>query len=80
MPEQHPRRLRGGELVERRLTVHARKHPGAISLCGQAAGAGQSTTRRSQVTCGRCLAEIDRRLAERRKSPNRKPKGAADRR
>jgi len=66
MPEQHPRRLRGAELVERRLTVHARKHPGAISLCGQDAGAGQSTTRRSQVTCGRCLAEIDRRLAERR--------------
>jgi len=67
MPEQHPRRLRGGELVERRLTVHARKNPGAISLCGQDAGAGQSTTRRSQVTCGRCLAEIDRRLAQRKK-------------
>ena len=67
MPEQHPRRLRGGELVERRLTVHARKHPGAISLCGQQGGSGQSTTRRSLVTCGRCLAEIDRRLAERRR-------------
>jgi hypothetical protein len=47
--------------------VHARKHPSAISLCGQDAGAGQSTTRRSLVTCSRCLAEIDRRLAERRK-------------
>ena len=66
MPEQHPKRLRGAELVERRLTVHARQHPGAVSLCGQAAGAGQSTTRRSQVTCGRCLAEIERRLAARR--------------
>jgi hypothetical protein len=72
MPEQHPRRLRGAELVERRLTVHARKHPGAISLCGQDAGAGQSTTRRSQVTCGRCLAEIDRRLAERRLAERKK--------
>ena len=69
MPEQHPRRLRGGELVERRLAIHARKHPGAISLCGQEEGAGQSTTRRSQVTCGRCLAEIDRRLAARKKPP-----------
>jgi hypothetical protein len=68
MPEQHPRRLRGGELVEQRLTVHARKHPGAISLCGQDAGAGASTTRRSQVTCGRCLAEIERRLTERNRS------------
>jgi hypothetical protein len=65
MPEQHPRRLRGGELVERRLAiVHARKHPDAISLCGQAAGTGGSTTRRSQVTCGRCLAEIQRRLSD----------------
>jgi hypothetical protein len=63
MPEQPPRRLRGGDLVERRLAVHARKHPGAISLCGQAAGAGASTTRRSLVTCGRCLAEIERRLS-----------------
>jgi hypothetical protein len=71
MPEQHPRRLRGGELVERRLSVHARRHPNAISLCGQDAGAGQSTTRRSQVTCGRCLAEIDRRLAARKKKPPR---------
>ena len=72
MPEQHPRRLRGGELVERRLIVHARKHPGAISLCGQDAGSGGSTTRRSQVTCGRCLAEIERRLAkERKKKPPR---------
>jgi hypothetical protein len=71
MPEQHPRRLRGGDLVERRLTVHARRHPGAISLCGQAPGAGQSTTRRSLVTCGRCLTEIDRRLAERRKKSPR---------
>jgi len=69
MPEQHPRRLRAGELVERRLIVHARKHPDAISLCGQVPGAGQSTTRRSLVTCGRCLAEIDRRLSERRKKP-----------
>jgi hypothetical protein len=69
MPEQHPRRLRGGELVERRLTVHARKHPGAIALCGQDGSAGQSTTRRSLVTCGRCLAEIDRRLTERRRKP-----------
>ena len=67
MPEQHPRRLRGAELVERRLLVHARKHPGAISLCGQEAGAGGSTTRRSLVTCGRCLAEIQRRLAQRKK-------------
>jgi len=67
MPEQHPRRLRGGELVEQRLIVHARKHPGAISLCGKDAGAGASTTRRSEVTCGRCLAEIDRRLAARKK-------------
>jgi hypothetical protein len=66
MPEQHPRRLRGAELVAQRLTVHARKHPGAISLCGKDAGAGTSTTRRSEVTCGRCLAEIDRRLAARR--------------
>lgn len=65
MPEQHPRRLRGGDLVERRLTVHAREHPGAIALCGQGAGAGQSTTRRSEVTCGRCLAEIQRRLTAR---------------
>jgi hypothetical protein len=71
MPEQHPRRLRGGELVERRLTVHARKHPGAISLCGQDAGAGGSTTRRSEVTCGRCLAEIERRLAERNRDRSR---------
>jgi hypothetical protein len=67
MPEQHPRRLRGGELVARRLAVHARKHPGAISLCGQAAGAGGSTTKRSLVTCGRCLAEIERRLRARKK-------------
>ena len=73
MPEQHPRRLRGGELVAQRLQrseraiVHARKHPGAISLCGKDAGAGASTTRRSEVTCGRCLAEIDRRLAARKK-------------
>jgi hypothetical protein len=70
MPEQHPRRLRGAELVEQRLQrsiVHARKHPGAISLCGKDAGSGQSTTRRSLVTCGRCLAEIDRRLKERKK-------------
>jgi len=70
MPEQHPRRLRGGELVERRLTVHARKHPGAIALCGQDPGAGRSTTRRSEVTCGRCLAEIQRRLA----GPQRPPR------
>jgi hypothetical protein len=63
VPEQHPRRLRGGELVERRLTVHARQHPDAVSLCGQGPGSGESTTRRSQVTCGRCLAEIQRRLA-----------------
>ncbi len=67
MPEQHPRRLRGAELVEQRLTVHARKHPGAISLCGKDAGSGASTTRRSQVTCGRCLAEIERRLKERKR-------------
>ena len=67
MPEQHPRRLRGAELVVQRLTVHARKHPGAISLCGKDAGSGESTTRRSQVTCGRCLAEIDRRLKARKR-------------
>jgi len=67
MPTQHPRRLRGAELVEQRLTVHARKHPGAISLCGKDAGSGESTTRRSQVTCGRCLAEIDRRLKARKR-------------
>ena len=47
----------------------ARKHPGAIALCGQDAGAGRSTTRRSEVTCGRCLAEIQRRLAEPRRPP-----------
>jgi hypothetical protein len=67
MPEQHPRRLRGAELVAQRLVVHARKHPGAIALCGKDAGSGESTNRRSKVTCGRCLAEIDRRLRERRR-------------
>jgi len=71
MPEQHPRRLRGAELVARRLIVHARKHPGAISLCGQDAGAGGSTTRRSLVTCGRCLAEIERRLSVPKKRSER---------
>jgi hypothetical protein len=71
MPEQHPRRLRGAELVAHRLAVHARKHPGAISLCGKDAGSGESTTRRSLVTCGRCLAEIERRLKDRKKKPPR---------
>ena len=74
MPEQHPRRLRGGELVEQRLAVHARKHPGAISLCGKDAGSGESTTRRSLVTCGRCLAEIERRLQDRKDRKKKPPR------
>jgi hypothetical protein len=42
--------------------VNARKHPGAISLCGEDPGWGDSTTFRSKVTCKVCLAEIERRL------------------
>jgi hypothetical protein len=60
-PEQHPghdRNYRGP------LIVHARKHPGAISLCGQEPGWGDSTIYRSRVTCKLCLAEIERRLKE----------------
>jgi hypothetical protein len=62
MPEQHPRRLRGAELVERRLTVHARKNAGAISLCGQEPGWGDWSNRRSKVTCKVCLEVIAQRL------------------
>ena len=66
MPEQRPKRLRGAELVERRLqlTVHARRRAGEAALCGDP-GFGESTTQRSQVTCRLCLAEIERRLAAR---------------
>jgi hypothetical protein len=62
-PEQHPGHDR---TYKGKLTVHARKHPGAISLCGQDAGWGDSTTARSRVTCKLCLAEIERRLKESR--------------
>jgi hypothetical protein len=58
----HDRTYRG------KVIVHARKHPGAISLCGHEAGWGGSTTRRSEVTCGACLAEIQRRVASRKRS------------
>src|SRR5204862_5336185 len=63
MPEQHPKRLRGAELVERRLqlSVHARRRPGEAALCGDP-GFGKSTTKRSEVTCKLCVAEIERRL------------------
>ena len=53
-PEQHPGHDR---TYKGKLTVHARKHPGAISLCGQDAGWGDSTTARSKVTCKLCVAE-----------------------
>jgi hypothetical protein len=68
MPEQHPRHLRGAELVEARrapLTIHARKEPGMPALCGDP-GYGESTTKRSKVTCKLCLEVIEKRLAERK--------------
>ena len=68
MPEQHPRRLRGAELIDVRrtpLTVHARKAPGTPALCGDP-GYGESTTKRSNVTCELCLKVIEQRLAERK--------------
>jgi hypothetical protein len=67
VPEQRPRRLRGAELVEHRLTVHARKTAGAISLCGQDPGWGEWSNRRSKVTCKVCLDIIAQRLADRGK-------------
>ena len=58
-PEQHRGHDRGSKVP---LAVHARKHPGAIALCGTEAGWGKSTTRRSEVTCPSCLREIALRL------------------
>jgi hypothetical protein len=46
--------------------VHARKKPGTAALCGDP-GFGDSTTRRSEVTCKLCIEVIEQRLAERRK-------------
>jgi hypothetical protein len=69
MPEQNPRHLRGAEALEamrNQLTVHARKRPGTPARCGDP-GFGESTTRRSEVTCKLCIAAIEQRLAERRK-------------
>jgi hypothetical protein len=70
VPEQNPRRLRGAELLESRrkaLTVHARKEQGTPALCGDP-GYGESTTKRSAVTCKVCLEVIEARLLERRTS------------
>jgi hypothetical protein len=43
------------------LVVHARQAPDTTALCGAEAGEGQSTARRSEVTCGPCCVEIGRR-------------------
>jgi len=53
--------------VERRLSVHARKTAGAISLCGQEPGWGDWSNRRSKITCRVCKQIIEQRLAERSK-------------
>ena len=50
------------------VIIHARKDANSIALCGLRFGFGPFTTSRRSVTCERCIAEIERRLAERRKS------------
>jgi len=46
--------------------IHARRDAKTHTLCGLAPGSGQWTTRRSEVTCSRCVVEIERRLEVRR--------------
>jgi hypothetical protein len=62
-PEQHPGHDRS---YKGKVIVHARKHPGAIALCGLDAGWGESTTSRSRVTCPACAAQVETRLEKRR--------------
>ena len=47
--------------------IHARKRFGLPALCGNVGG--MWTTQRIAVTCAECVAEIERRLAERKTGP-----------
>jgi hypothetical protein len=62
-PEQHRGHSRDytGPVI-----VHARKDVNAVALCGAKPGSPW-TRKRSEVTCVRCLVEVERRLRHQRR-------------
>jgi hypothetical protein len=71
VPEQHPRKLRGAELLEARQRIHARKTADSVALCGAPAGLGQWATKRHAITCPGCAIVADQRIAAREKRRGR---------
>jgi len=71
VPEPHPRKLIGAELIEAKLRVHARRNATSTALCGCPAGVGYWSTKRSAINCTGCCMVADQRIKSREERAKR---------